>query len=121
MFTHELAPVAGSLTVSALIALLPLITIFILLGVVRIKAHWGVGLAGGRRDPPTKTRPSDVTAAIRLACARGRTHEQCRGIVIDPDSLAVQLWAMPRSTDSELLGSHRCVHRPPMARVWPRR
>ena len=34
MFTHELAPVAGSLTVSALIALLPLITIFILLGVV---------------------------------------------------------------------------------------
>jgi lactate permease len=44
MFTQELAPVAGSLTVSALIALLPLITIFILLGVVRIKAHWA-GLA----------------------------------------------------------------------------
>src|SRR4029079_18689056 len=90
----------------------------------------GVGLAGGRRDPPTKTGPSDVTAAIRLACAGGRTHEECRGLVIDPDSLAVQLWAMPHSTDSELLGSHRCVHRPPMARLchhsarriplWPR-
>jgi lactate permease len=44
MFTQQLAPVAGSLTVSALIALLPLITIFILLGVLRIKAHWA-GLA----------------------------------------------------------------------------
>jgi lactate permease len=40
MFTQELAPVAGSLTLSALIALLPLITIFILLGVLRMKAHW---------------------------------------------------------------------------------
>lgn len=44
MFTQELAPVANSLTVSALIAMLPLITIFILLGVLRIKAHWA-GLA----------------------------------------------------------------------------
>ena len=44
MFTQELAPVAGNLTLSALIALLPLITIFILLGVLRLKAHWA-GLA----------------------------------------------------------------------------
>jgi lactate permease len=44
MFTQQLAPMANSLTLSALIALLPLITIFILLGVVRIKAHWA-GLA----------------------------------------------------------------------------
>src|SRR4029078_4435589 len=44
MFTQQLAPVAGSLTASALIALLPLITIFILLGGLRIKAHWA-GLA----------------------------------------------------------------------------
>ena len=44
MFTQQLAPVAGSLTASALIALLPLITIFILLGGIRIKAHWA-GLA----------------------------------------------------------------------------
>src|SRR5919205_1154300 len=44
MFRQELAPVAGSLKLSALIALLPLITIFILLGVLRIKAHWA-GLA----------------------------------------------------------------------------
>ena len=65
MFTHELAPVAGSLTVSALIALLPLITIFILLGVVRIKAHWA-GLASlvvaviprPRPARPTSPRPS---------------------------------------------------------------
>jgi len=47
------------------------------------------------------------------------THEQCRGIVIDPDDLAVQLWAIPHSTDSELLGPYRCVHRPSTARVWP--
>jgi lactate permease len=39
MFQQELAPVGGSLTASALIALLPLITIFILLGWLRIKAH----------------------------------------------------------------------------------
>jgi lactate permease len=44
MFTQQLAPVAGSLTASALIALLPLITIFILLGGLRIRAHWA-GLA----------------------------------------------------------------------------
>jgi lactate permease len=44
VFEQELAPVAGSLTASALVALLPLITIFILLGVLRIKAHWA-GLA----------------------------------------------------------------------------
>src|SRR3712207_1305675 len=43
MFQQELAPVAN-LTVSALIALLPLLTIFVLLGVLRIKAHWA-GLA----------------------------------------------------------------------------
>ena len=40
MFQQELAPVGGSLTLSALIALLPLIAIFILLGVLRLKAHW---------------------------------------------------------------------------------
>jgi lactate permease len=39
MFQQELAPL-GSLTVSALVALLPLLTIFVLLGVVRMKAHW---------------------------------------------------------------------------------
>ena len=44
MFTQQLEPMAGSLTASALIALLPLLTIFILLGVFRIKAHWA-GLA----------------------------------------------------------------------------
>jgi lactate permease len=44
MFTQDLVPVAGSLTLSALVALLPLITIFILLGVLRWKAHWA-GLA----------------------------------------------------------------------------
>jgi lactate permease len=44
MFRQELAPVAGSLTASALIALLPLLAIFVLLGVLRIKAHWA-GLA----------------------------------------------------------------------------
>lgn len=44
MFTQQLEPVADSLTVSALVGLIPLITIFILLGVLRIKAHWA-GLA----------------------------------------------------------------------------
>src|ERR1700736_1691522 len=59
-------------------------------------------------------------ATLLLARSGGRTHEQCRGIVIDPDDLAVQLWAIPHSTDSELLGSHRCDHRPSTARVWPK-
>src|SRR5262245_66349354 len=74
MFTQELAPVACSLTVSALIALLPLITIFIPAGRRSNQGELGgLGLAGGRRDPPTKTRPSDATAAIRLVCAGAPT------------------------------------------------
>ena len=43
MFQQDLAPL-GSLTVSALVALLPLLTIFVLLGALRVKAHWA-GLA----------------------------------------------------------------------------
>jgi lactate permease len=43
MFQQVLAPL-GSLTASALVALLPLLTIFVLLGVLRWKAHWA-GLA----------------------------------------------------------------------------
>jgi lactate permease len=39
MFQQVLAPL-GSLTFSALVALLPLLTIFVLLGVLRLKAHW---------------------------------------------------------------------------------
>ena len=44
MFQQDLTPVGNSLTASALIALVPLLTIFVLLGVLRIKAHWA-GLA----------------------------------------------------------------------------
>ena len=44
MFRLDLDPVSNSLTASALIGLLPLLTIFVLLGVLRIKAHWA-GLA----------------------------------------------------------------------------
>jgi lactate permease len=43
MFQQDPAPL-GSLTVSALVGLLPLLTIFILLGALRVKAHWA-GLA----------------------------------------------------------------------------
>jgi lactate permease len=43
MFQQNLTPL-GSLTLSALVALLPLATIFVLLGVLRVKAHWA-GLA----------------------------------------------------------------------------
>ena len=39
MFQQVTAPLGG-LTVSALVALLPLLTIFVLLGVLRWKAHW---------------------------------------------------------------------------------
>ncbi|HET9656803.1 MAG TPA: L-lactate permease [Kineosporiaceae bacterium] len=39
MFQQQTAPVAGSLALSALIALLPLVTIFVMLGVFRTKAH----------------------------------------------------------------------------------
>jgi lactate permease len=47
MFTIETAPVAGSLGWSALVATLPLLTVFVLLGVVRTKAYVAalVGLA----------------------------------------------------------------------------
>lgn len=39
-FKPELAPVGGSLLTSALVALLPLITVFVTLGWLRWKAHW---------------------------------------------------------------------------------
>ncbi|MET0135534.1 MAG: L-lactate permease [Kibdelosporangium sp.] len=47
MFTQEIAPVGGSLGLSALVAALPLLTVFVLLGVVRTKAFVAalVGLA----------------------------------------------------------------------------
>jgi lactate permease len=44
MFQQPLEPIAGSLTLSALLAVLPLITIFVLLGWARVKAYWA-GLA----------------------------------------------------------------------------
>ncbi|MGO2023217.1 MAG: L-lactate permease [Brachybacterium tyrofermentans] len=44
MYTPDLAPLAGSLTLSSIVALLPLLTIFLTLGVLRWKAHWA-GLA----------------------------------------------------------------------------
>ncbi|RII15135.1 L-lactate permease [Streptomyces sp. YIM 130001] len=47
MFVQELEPVADSLTLSALVAALPLVTVLVLLGVVRMKAHLAglIGLA----------------------------------------------------------------------------
>ncbi|MFC7309969.1 L-lactate permease [Streptomyces monticola] len=45
MFVQELEPVAGSLGLSALIATLPLVTVLVLLGAVRMKAH-RAGLIG---------------------------------------------------------------------------
>ncbi len=39
-FQPEVSPVADSLTISALVALLPLVTVFLTLGVLRWKAHW---------------------------------------------------------------------------------
>ncbi len=41
----ETAPVGGSLTASALVAMLPLLTVFVTLAVLRWRAHWS-GLAG---------------------------------------------------------------------------
>ena len=45
MYIPDLAPVGGSLVASSIIAALPLLTVFIALGVLRWKAHWS-GLAG---------------------------------------------------------------------------
>ena len=44
MYTPDLAPLAGSLALTSIVALLPLLTIFLTLGVLRWKAHWA-GLA----------------------------------------------------------------------------
>ncbi|MBB5831843.1 L-lactate permease [Brachybacterium aquaticum] len=40
MYTPDLAPLADSLTLSSLVAILPLLTIFLTLGALRWKAHW---------------------------------------------------------------------------------
>lgn len=45
MYVQQLEPVAGSLGLSALVATLPLVTVLVLLGVVRLKAHLA-GLTG---------------------------------------------------------------------------
>lgn len=45
MYHPETSPVGGSLLLSALVAALPLVTVFVLLGVLRVKAHWA-GLSG---------------------------------------------------------------------------
>lgn len=45
MFTQPLAPIAGSLALSALVAALPLVLLFVLLGVFKVKA-WMAALAG---------------------------------------------------------------------------
>lgn len=47
MFVQQLEPVAGSLGLSALVATLPLVTVLVLLGAVRMKAHLAglIGLA----------------------------------------------------------------------------
>ncbi|WP_434590430.1 L-lactate permease [Streptomyces sp. A5-4] len=47
MFVQQLEPVAGSLALSALVAALPLVTVLVLLGLVRMKAHLAglIGLA----------------------------------------------------------------------------
>lgn len=45
MYTPNLAPVAGSLFSSSLVALLPLLAVFVTLGVLKWKAHWA-GLTG---------------------------------------------------------------------------
>jgi lactate permease len=39
MFTQDFAPIAGSIGLSAIAAVLPLATVFVLLGVVRMRAH----------------------------------------------------------------------------------
>ncbi|WP_405780269.1 L-lactate permease [Streptomyces sp. NBC_00859] len=45
MFVQQLEPVADSLALSALVAALPLLTVLVLLGAVRMRAHWA-GPAG---------------------------------------------------------------------------
>ncbi|MDA3645555.1 L-lactate permease [Saccharopolyspora indica] len=45
MYQPLIAPVADSLGLSALLAAVPLLVVFVLLGVLRVKAHWA-GLAG---------------------------------------------------------------------------
>ncbi|EFL37155.1 L-lactate permease [Streptomyces viridochromogenes DSM 40736] len=44
MYQPDLSPVADSLALSSLVAVLPLLTLFVLLGGLRMKAHWA-GLA----------------------------------------------------------------------------
>ncbi|WP_431710300.1 L-lactate permease [Glutamicibacter uratoxydans] len=40
MFTPSTEPIAGSVAISALVALIPLLTFFVMLAIVKVKAHW---------------------------------------------------------------------------------
>ncbi len=78
MYTPELAPVGASIVISALVASLPFLTVFLALGVLRWKAHWA-GLSGlgvallvavfGYRMPVDLAALS-ATRASSSACSR---------------------------------------------------
>ena len=42
-FQPDIDPVGDSLAISALVALVPLLTVFVTLGLLRWKAHWARG------------------------------------------------------------------------------
>ncbi len=82
MFEQVFDPVAGSLGLSALFAALPLATLFVLLGAVRIKAQWA----------------SLIALAVALAVATSSTG--CRS----PRPSAPP-WKAPCSASSRSCGS----------------
>jgi lactate permease len=70
-FKPDIAPVLDSLALSALIAALPLITVFVTLGWLRWKAHWA-GLAAARgRDPRRRLAFGMPVGLAALAATQG--------------------------------------------------
>ena len=68
MYQQVLDPVGDSLAASALVAMIPLATLFVLLGGLKLKAHVA-GLAAlvvahADRDPRSTACPSDTTFAV---------------------------------------------------------
>ena len=94
-FQPDISPVADSLAISALVALLPLITVFLTLGVLRWKAHWAgltsvavaivvatvffgmpLKLAAARRDPGRR-RSASSRSCGSSSPRSGSTSSRC--------------------------------------------
>jgi hypothetical protein len=86
LYTQDFEPVSNSLGLSSIFAVLPLLTLFVLLGGVKMKAQWASLIALGFRPIPARrreqlgrrAREDDLAAERRYRGGRRRPRGQVR-------------------------------------------